>query len=402
MNHAKLWTKDFIIIFGTNFFTHVVFYLLITTITLYVTTRYHTSQWLAGLTAGIFIIAALIARFIAGMYMDRIGRKNALIGSLLVYVIAMFLHLEANSLAFLLVLRFIQGAAFGFITTVAGAIAADLIPNKRRGEGTGYYATAMNVAMAIGPFLGIFISAHANFTIVVLVGGIIALIDLFTTILLKVPKVEIQTELLTEKPGFKLTNVIEPTSIPISITIFAVGLGYSSILSFLSTYAKEIHLQSVGSYFFLVYAIAVLSFRPFTGRWFDQFGANVVTYPLMILLALGFLFLSFAQNSFLFLFAAALIGIGFGTVQSNFQAIAIKRATTHRKSLATSTYFIFLDLATGSGPYLLGILVGWLGFRHLYIIVSIWIMVGMGLYYVMHGRKAEAKRRTIDDRVHSG
>ena len=51
----------------------------------------------------------------------------------------------------------------GFLTTTAGAIAADLIPDERRGEGTGYYATAMNVAMAIGPFLGIFISAHANF-----------------------------------------------------------------------------------------------------------------------------------------------------------------------------------------------------------------------------------------------
>ena len=124
MSNAKLWTRDFVIIFGTNFFTHVVFYLLMTTIALYVTKEYHTSQGLAGFTVGIFILAALLARFIAGAYMERIGRKKALIGSLCIFVILMFLHLAANSLVFLLVLRFIQGAAFGFIEFIAGAIAA--------------------------------------------------------------------------------------------------------------------------------------------------------------------------------------------------------------------------------------------------------------------------------------
>ena len=402
MSNAKLWTRDFVIIFGTNFFTHVVFYLLMTTIALYVTKEYHTSQGVAGFTVGIFILAALLARFIAGTYMERIGRKKALIGSLCIFVILMFLHLVANSLVILLVLRFIQGAAFGFLTTTAGAIAADLIPDERRGEGTGYYATAMNVAMAIGPFLGIFISAHANFNMIIVVGGFIALIGLLATLFIKVPLVERTTESLKGVSKFSLHFIIEPKSIPISIAMFTVALGYSSILSFLPTYAKEIHLDNVASFFFVVYAVALLAFRPFTGRWFDRFGANVVTYPLMICLALGFLFLSIAQNGILFLLAGVFIGIGFGTVQSNFQAIAIKQAPPHRKSLATSTYFIFLDLATGSGPYLLGTLVGWMSFRHLYVTIAVWIIVCMGIYYMLHGKKAEAKQDIIAHHIHHG
>ena len=122
----------------------------------------------------------------------------------------------------------------------------------------------------------------------------------------------------------------------------------------------------------------------------------------MICLALGFLFLSIAQNGILFLLAGVFIGIGFGTVQSNFQAIAIKQAPPHRKSLATSTYFIFLDLATGSGPYLLGTLVGWMSFRHLYVTIAVWIIICMGIYYVMHGKKARAKQSTIVHHIHHG
>lgn len=395
MSKPKLWTNDFIIIFSTNFFTHIVFYLLMSTIALYVTTQYQTSQGMAGLTVGIFVLAALITRFFAGTYIERIGHKKVLIGSLCAFVLVMFLHLVADHLALLLIFRFIQGAAFGFITTSAGSIAAELIPDERRGEGTGYYATAMNVAMAIGPSLGIFLSVHSDFKTIILVGGIIALIDLIATSFLQIPKAEMTQEQVKVTSGFKIRHFVEPKSIPISIAMFTVALGYSSLLSFLSTYAKEIHLENIASIFFVVYAITLLSTRPFTGKWFDRFGENIVTYPLLICLALGFLCLSFAQNTILFLLAGALIGIGFGTVQSNFQAIAIKQAPSNRKALATSTYFIFLDLATGSGPYLLGTLIGFMSFRHLYITIAMWIIVCLGIYYIFHGKRVRTNNKSI-------
>ena len=104
--------------------------------------------------------------------MDRIGRKRSMIGALIVFVIAMFLHLLVNPFALFMLIRFIHGASHGFITTIAGAIVADFIPNERRGEGTGYYATSMNLAMAIGPFIGLFVSEHASFQIIFLVGTI--------------------------------------------------------------------------------------------------------------------------------------------------------------------------------------------------------------------------------------
>lgn len=394
MTKPKLWTKDFIIISSTNFFVHVVFYLLMSTVAMYVISEYDASSSMAGLTVGIFVIAALLARFFAGKYLDRIGRKRALICSLAVFVIAMILHFWVNSIAFLFIIRFIHGATHGFLTTAAGAIAADLIPDDRRGEGTGYYATSMNLAMAIGPFLGIYISGHANFKMIILVGSIIAIIGFISTLFIQVAKIEQIEDPFNKTSRFRISDYIEPKAMPISMILFIVTLAYSSLLSFLSLYAEEIGLVEVSSFFFIVYAATLLVSRPITGKWFDKYGENRVIYPLLICLSLGLFLLSQAQNSLFFLLSGALIGLGYGTVQSNFQAIAIKQSPANRKALATSTFFIMLDLGSGFGPYLLGILVGMMSFRNLYATMAVWVILCLGIYYLVHGKNAGVKRKS--------
>ncbi len=86
------------------------------------------------------------------------------------------------------------------------------------------------------------------------------------------------------------------------------------------------------------------------------------TKDFIIISQINFL-LSNANSDFTFLFSAVFIGIGFGTILSNFLAIAIQASSPHRKGLATSTFFISLDFANGIGPYINGILIAYLSFR---------------------------------------
>ena len=50
-------------------------------------------------------------------------------------------------------------------STATGTIVSKIIPNERRGEGTGYFALSVTLAAAIGPFLGMFLSQHTSFNI---------------------------------------------------------------------------------------------------------------------------------------------------------------------------------------------------------------------------------------------
>ncbi len=85
-------------------------------------------------------------------------------------------------------------------------------------------------------------------------------------------------------------------------------------------------------------------------------GANIVVYPCLFIFAIGMLLFSQADHGITLLLAGAIIGLGYGNFLSCAQAISIKEAPPHRLGLATATYFIFLDVGFGIGPYLFGFL----------------------------------------------
>jgi|SRR5699024_2023744 len=167
-------------------------------------------------------------------------------------------------------------------------------------------------------------------------------------------------------------------------------------MSFLSLYAEEVNLIKAASFFFLVYAIAILASRPFTGRIMDLRGENIIVYPSLILFAIGMILFAAAYNSFMLLLAAALIGLGYGNFNSIAQTIAINVTPVERLGLATSTYFVFFDFGLGVGPYILGLLVPYTGYRMVFFLMVIVIVFSLGLYYLLHGKKQpNVKRKEI-------
>ena len=58
----------------------------------------------------------------------------------------------------------------------------------------------------------------------------------------------------------KLSDFFEKTAIPVSLLVGVAGFAYSSILSFLTSYSQEINLVSAASFFFVMYAVFLISF----------------------------------------------------------------------------------------------------------------------------------------------
>lgn len=122
-------------------------------------------------------------------------------------------------------------------------------------------------------------------------------------------------------------------------------------------------------------------------------------YPAFILFAAGMFVLSTANSSFTLLLAGALIGIGFGNMQSCTQAVAVKLTPAHRMGLATSTFFIFLDAGLGFGPYLLGFIIPVTGYGKLYGMMAVFVLLSAILYYFLHGKKEAAALKKINTSV---
>ena len=126
---------------------------------------------------------------------------------------------------------------------------------------------------------------------------------------------------------------------------------------------------------------------------FDRMGENAVIYPSLLLFAIGMFILSQASVGITLLLAGAIIGVGFGTFQSSAQTVAINEAPRHRIGLATSTYFVFFDFGIGVGPFLMGFILPLIGFRGLYGSMAAIIIICIFVYYIVHGKKASARKK---------
>lgn len=387
----KLWTTTFVVNMLLNFIFYLVFYLPTVVIGTMAMERYHASASIAGILSGIFIVGGFIARLWAGNNMKRLGAKKLLYIGTLIYFLLTFAYFFVHSVVLLLILRLVHGLGFGIAATASGTLAGAIVPSSRRGEGIGYYALSVTLSSAVGPFLSMFLYRTSGFYSLIWLSALLLFIALVGIFFIHVEKTTDSSNSVDNKvhKKFAWSNYFEKEALPISLIAFLIGISYSSILSFMDAYARNIHLSEAASFFFLVYAITVLLSRPITGRIFDGFGDNFVMYPTYLFFALGLLLIGFAHSGWMLLLAAIFIGLGYGSFSPFGQAIAIRNSEAHRLGITTSTFFGFMDMGVGFGPFILGMFMPLLGYRNLYFASAILALLIAVIYHFVHGRHAK-------------
>lgn len=395
LEKEPLWTRNFVMISLINFLGTLIFYLLIVVIAGFAVDEFHASTSTAGLVSSIFIVGSLIGRLLTGRAITSVGSKRTFQIGLIAFFITTCAYFVAFNLPVLMIVRLLHGISFGIIGTTTGTLIAQIIPPSRRGEGIGYFSLSTVLATAIGPFIGILLTQHTDsFSSIFIFNTVLVVVCVLMYFTVNLNNIKAPAKTTThnaaQEIGFKFSNYIETKALPISLIVLLIGFAYSGVMSFLSFYSESIDLVKAGSFFFLVYAITILCTRPITGPLMDRKGANIVVYPALIIFAVGMLLFSQATNSLIFLVAAGLIGIGNGNMNSIAQALAVKSTEPHRYGLATSTYFIFLDLGLGVGPYLLGLIEPHTTYRTLFLAMVPVILLALVLYYFLVHKKNRA------------
>ncbi|AKG75026.1 MFS transporter [Salinicoccus halodurans] len=384
----KIWTKEFIIIFFYHFIVMFSMYVSIVTIGNFAIENFNASASTAGLVASIFIVGVLAGRAISGYQVNRLGaRKIMYIGTVL-FFLTYGLYFIDGGLVLLIAARFLNGFATGLISTALNTLATISVPENRRGEGISYFSLSFVLGSAVGPFLGFLLLEIMSFNTML----ILVLIAVFIVALMT-PMVRLNNITRDYKPEAGKFRMIDRDALPMGFSVLFMGLAYASILSFLNLYAIEVNLVTAASFFFLVYSAVVMLTRPLTGKMMDQKGANIVLYPTFIFMAIGFYVLGNSTTGFIMLLAGALIGLGFGNFQSIAQTVCVNLADRDNVGLATSTYFIMLEVGLGFGPFFLGFLVPSLGYGGLYQSLVISILVGLVIFYFVYGRHESRNRR---------
>ena len=343
----------------------------------------------------------MLARLQFGKAIELYGRRKSLYGGIILYFVTTLLYFYIPNLAILFAIRFLNGMAYGIVSTATNTIVASCIPADKRGEGINYYGLSTSLAAAVGPFLGMFLIVVTNFTFIITLCAILVGLCMIGCIALHIDEITLTSEQVAKMKAMSLDNYVEYRVMVISIIGFFMGFAYSSVLTFLAAYAREINLVQAGTFFFVVYAVVITITRPMTGVIFDHKGENYVLYPCYICLAIGLFLLSITGASWRLLLSGVFVGLGYGTFMSNGQAVCIKLTPSYRISVALSTYFVALDLGIGVGPYVLGSLHGLLTFPQLYAVAAIVAIACFAMYYIFYGRKINLINRAVRIYIHA-
>lgn len=389
----NLFNRDFICLCVINFIASFAFYMTTITSNDYAVKILNVNTAMAGLSSGIFVIGALIVRLYLGAKIDNINIKLLIYIGIILYLIDTLFYFIVKDIYILILIRFIAGICYGICSSACGALVARIIPRNKRGIGIGYYALSVIFSSAIGPFLAVLLSSKNAFKLSFLITAISILIALIFNIFLKVRRLKITHQ---KQKAKGIYAYIEKSSLGISSVVFILGICYGAILIFMSAYTQELDklnnnylfsFSQAGAIFFICYAVVSIFARPIAGKLFDKLGANFVMLPSLILFIICLLFLANALHPSMILLAAIFCALGYGNATSSAQSLAIKLAPANKVGLASTTFFIALDLGIGISPYCLGKLEPILGYANLFNICIVLVVLSVILYYLFIMKK---------------
>ncbi|MGE6297120.1 MFS transporter [Guptibacillus hwajinpoensis] len=386
LQKEKIWTRDFIFICMANFFIFAGFQMTLPTLPLFVN-KLGGSDQLIGFVVGIFTLSALLIRPWSGHVLESLGRRIIFLIGLIVFVISVGSYAFTGSLILLFLMRVVQGLGWGMSTTAVGTIATDLIPQKRRGEGMGYFGLAGNLAMAFGPALGLFLIALYGFQTMFLTAASAGLLSFIIAAFIRYKPAN---KTPVEK---KKWDIFEKTALMPSILLFFITMVFGGIATFLPLYAEQLGIDGI-EWYFVVFAVSLMLVRAFAGRIYDRKGHKAIFLPGAFLILMAMIDLSLLANQFMLILAAVLFGIGFGSVQPALQAWAVNEAPLHRKGMANATFFSFFDLGVGLGAMFFGLIASTFGYADIYLTAGISVIISMVIYVIYLKRNAAVHKHS--------
>lgn len=355
-----LFTRDFILLcLGTFLFAGSMF-LLFAVLPVFVVEELHGADSQVGLIMGAFAVSALLVRPMTGRLVDQWSRKTILSIGALIYCLAPALYTQAESVPVMLGLRFFHGLGIAAYTTAAGVIVADLAPPSRRGEGMGYYGMSLNLAMTIGPALGVMLIGHIGYDSLFWLCAALGLGSLVLSQLIREPA-RAPAQHQTGTHQWVSRTALFPGFIAVCMTVT-----FGAVVSFLPLFVKAANLGNPGLYF-TVYSIVVVVSRPFAGRLSDRFGRAAVIVPGMVCLTVAMTTLAFSSSLFGLLVAAALQGLGFGGVQPSIMALVVDRSPLHERGAALATLMGAFDVGVGLSSIVLGAVLEYTDFTVMFL-----------------------------------
>jgi len=392
INEDKLWTRSYLSLLLVNVLLCFGFYMLPPTLPAYVK-QIGGSNFQASLVIGMFSSMSLVSRVISGSIVDAKGEKVIMIIGIVIVAICSiaYMWLPVNGILFF---RFLQGAGWGMATAAIATAVYKIVPDKRRGEGSGYYALTVIVSLSLTPIVAILIMNHFNFSYVLIVSALLTAAGVFMLVT-GLPELSPNpTTLHGEKRAITLKNIFEKGALLPSGLCFILSIPLCGIMAYLVLFGQELQMENVWIYF-IGYTGMILLTRPFIGRLLDRKGHVVIILPGSILMIVGLILLSLTHSATMLVISSLFYGLGYGAVQPSLQTWAVNRCPEDRKGAANGLFLSSIDMGYMVGSVLLGYTAGRGSYSAMYGYSTIFMVAFLVIYVVSLAKSRELGKNPV-------
>lgn len=329
-----------------------------------------------GMLMSMFAITALLFKIVSAPMMDTYNRKYLVMGAMAIMATAYVGFSMSTSIHTLMIFRLFQGCGNAFGNVCCLAIVAEALPKDKFSTGMGYYSLAQVMSQAIGPTIGLALVSLVGYNTTYLINAGVMLTAVFAASQIKLNFKR------TKKLKITLNNIIAKEALLPASVIFFMGIGFTTINSFLIVYSAKRGVGSGIGLFFTIYALTLFFTRPTIGRLTDKFGLVRLAIPAIFFTAISFFIISCADSLPMFLLAAFVNAFGYGACQPALQSLTMKAVTKERRGAGSSTNYIGQDLGTLVGPTVAGACAQAFGYTSMWRFMMIPLFVGMAMIFI--------------------
>ena len=372
----SIYTKDVILVMAASFF-FMFSVMFVTPLINGYAISLGASAVFAGVITGIMSVVSMFLRPVAGNLTDRFSKYSlSFIGGVLI-LIGVAGYCFSPSGNWLLIFRLINGTGFVLATVCMTTWLAFLVPRSHVGEAMGFYGLMNALAMALAPALAINLYKIIGYKSALWLAVLAALLMI----------VSIQFVGNHAKP--KITNnkkrkikIIQKDAIPVALLTNFFAIPYFITQADIGVYVERQHFSIAVGYFFVIYAIALLLIRIGLKKYFDLIRFGFWFWLSLVAMILFLIIATFMVNNWLMGLAAIMLSIGYGVIYSVNQSTALMLAPIEEQGLASSTFYLGLDIGMAAGPMIGGVTAQNLAPDYFYPVLLVIVPIILIIYFI--------------------
>ena len=393
-----IWTRNFICMMLANFMLQMSNFATSTLVSTYATFL-GAAPTLMGFLTGMFYGISLLLRPVAGPVQTRTNHRKLMIAVFILGVVVNTGYTLFHSIPLFLAFRVLHGVQYAFFGSLSMTIAADSVPQEKLASGLGFFALSGAVSQAIAPQIGINLVAWGTaargddfgysvlfaYATAMLVLGLIPLL-----IMRDEQRGRAPAAAAAASNGKWYQQIVSRHAIMPAILIMCIMTSFSTFNGFMVPFGAELGIANIGI-FFTVFAGAMLLIRPIGGWLSDRFGLRNILLPSIVLFCVSFLVIGNATAIPMILVGAIFASIGFGIGNPMTQALSVQTEPRERRSVASNTLYIGMDIGFFMGPMIGGIIRDLAG-NYKAVILNGSVPLALALIVFLIGWKPCAKR----------